>query len=148
MVSSEVSIGSLNRMSNERTAKRRAPSATLVDTTVGAKVSRTTWKVCRGERPTLPPVSVARSCTVTVLPPMAMAGMAANSSNGKSGSLETTWPLTSSSTRATCVSSLTVGTMRRVWPSCTWTPSVLGSASITLTAMLTVGATPARSALL
>ena len=141
-VSSVVSMGSLNTTSNERTRNTRAPSATLVETTLGGKVSGTTSSTTALDSVVLPPVSVARTCTVTLLPPMAIEGIPAKSSNGKATSLETTWPLTSNSTLRTCTSSVTVGTIRSVAPSCTWVPGVAGSTSTASTDMLTVGATP------
>ena len=144
-VSSVVSIGSLKTTSNERTRNRRSPSATLVETTVGAKVSRTTSNVTEFDSCTLPPVSVARTCTVIVLPPEAIDGIVANSSNGNDGSFETTLPLTSSSTLRTSTSSATVGTIRSVEPSCTCVPARPGSASSASTVIETVGATPWRS---
>ena len=145
IVNRSVSMGSLNKMSNERTRNSRAPSTTLVVSTSGAKTSGTTVSVTAFDSVTLPPVSVARTCTVTVLPALAIDGTAVNSSNGNARSLDTTRPLTSSSTLRTCTSSLTVGTMRSVEPSCTWMPAVTGSASTDSTAIDTCGAMPSVS---
>jgi len=111
----------------------------LVETIVGPKVSGTVTSVTSSERPTLPPVSVARTCSCTEPPRV---GAWVNMSNGKLGSLLTTLPLTSSSTLRICTSSDTSGVTCTEPPASTWIPGVPGSASPAATEIFTVGATP------
>ena len=138
----ETSIASSNTMSIERTKKRREPSTRLIAAMAGGKVSGTTFSVTSSDSPALPPVSVARTCTVMVLPPLAMVGTWAKSSKGKAGSSDTTCPLTISSTLRTWTSSVTPGRTVSVPPSITCTPGVTGSASTALMAIETTGGVP------
>ena len=69
-----VSSGSSKVMSTERTKKRRDPSSRFIDVTTGGKVSATTSSVTAFDNDTLPPVSVARTRSVTVLPPTESSG--------------------------------------------------------------------------
>ena len=140
-----VSSGSSNAMSIERTKKTRAPWARFTAVTVGAKVSGTTSSTTTLDSAALPPVSVARTCTVSELPPLAMVGACVNNSNGNETSLDTTTPLTSNSMLRTCTSSVIVGSTRTVRPSSTCTPGAPGLASTPSTAIDTTGARPALS---
>ena len=127
---------------------RVAPSVTLLSTSVGAWVSGTSVRVVCAVVPLLPPVSVARSCSVTVaMPPLAASvGSVMPSSNGNPVSLRTTWPSSSNSTLRTCTSSDTTGCSVIVSPSSTWMPSVSGSMSSDCASKTIVGATPRLSA--
>ena len=83
-------MGSLKVTSTERTKNRLALSAKLTLRTCGPKVSGTTVTASALDRPTLPPVSVALTCKVSVVPPVVMAGTWASKSKGKLRSVATT----------------------------------------------------------
>ena len=140
-----LSIGSLNTRLIERTKNTLAPSVRLTARSCGAKVSATTSSTCTVDCPTLPPVSVARICRLSVLPPTAMVGTATCRSNGKLRSLATTRPLTTASMLRTCTSSVTVGLSVSTVPSTTCTPGLTGSMSKPATSRLAVGACPFTS---
>ena len=96
------------------------PSTTLLPVMLGGVLSRTSSTLIGAVVVTLPPVSVARTASVTVLPPLAaMLGNAARRSQGKATSLLTTLPFTSTSTLRTCTSSLMAACSSTVLASCT-----------------------------
>ena len=96
---------------------RLLPSAGLIPTTVGGKVSGTSSRVSAAEVVVLPPVSVARTWISTVPGPPPMLGAIAEKSNGKATSLRTTTPSTSNSALRICTSSVIVAMIGIVEPS-------------------------------
>ncbi len=146
VVSRLVSSGSSKEKSTDLTKKRRAPSSTLTLCSTGGKVSLTTSKTTGALSVLLPPVSVTRTCTDSLLPPAAMVGVCAVKTKGNAGASATTTPSTSSSTLRTWTSSATVGRTVKLRPSRTCTPGVPGSASLASTwSDTTWGGTPLAS---
>ena len=94
------------------------------------------------ESPTLPPVSVARTCTLVELEPAVMFGAMVVRLKGNETSLLTTLPLTSSSTFRTWTSSKIDVPMETVVPSRTWIPGIVESRSTVEVVIETVGGCP------
>src|SRR4051794_41060649 len=93
-----VSSGSENVIATARNDGPRTPrSGGVVLTTVGGNVSGTNSSVSVLESATLPPVSVARTCTVAVVASGVAPRATAGKSNGNETSFRTTVPFTISS---------------------------------------------------